>query len=67
MSEPTEAHIVCQLDMTRAEAWALAQLCKRLTYSDAESLCGPDERPEDMITSTDKLRIALAENGYVVR
>jgi hypothetical protein len=50
-------------DLTDDEAWALAQLCKRLIFEDFKRLSVNRAEHEDMDRATIKLRKALAEAG----
>ena len=56
-----------ELDITDEQAYALAQLCKRLSYADAMSLSVDEVEARQMLTAADMLRSALAEVGYSVR
>ena len=54
-------------ELTREQAYALAQLCKRIGYSDARSMSVDDAEARAMLVATDVLRAALADAGYAVR
>ena len=56
-----------EIDITDAQAFALAQLCKCLGYSDAMSLSVDEVEARQMLTAADMLRGALARAGYPVR
>jgi hypothetical protein len=55
-----------ELSLTRDEAWALAQLCKRFGYQHATELATPCERDAilEAVISTSR---ALAKAGYAPR
>jgi hypothetical protein len=52
---------------TDAEAWALAELCKRIGYSECRQNAVDDEEARNMIVATSKMQQALARAGYTVR
>lgn len=54
-------------DLPLDEAYALAELCKRITFSDARGCAVDEEEAYRIINATNKLRDALAENGVRVR
>lgn len=54
-------------ELTREQAYALAQLCKRIGYADALALAVDDAEARAMLVATDVLRAALADAGYAVR
>ncbi len=58
------------IELHRAEAMALAQLCKRFTYDDAERFAnrhdGGRER-EAILDGISTLQHALAESGFAPR
>jgi hypothetical protein len=54
-------------DLTDDEAWALAQLCKRLLWDDFKRLSANKSEHQDMDSATHKLRRALAEAGIEPR
>lgn len=53
--------------LTISEAYALAELCKRLSWSDCEKLSANVGELQLMIRATDKLRGFLADAGIEVR
>lgn len=54
-------------DLTPAQAYALAELCKRIGYADAIALAADEAEARAMLTAAELLRGALAEAGYTVR
>lgn len=54
-------------ELTDAQAWALAELCKRITWSDCRSNAVSDQEAYLMIDATTKLGTALARAGYCPR
>lgn len=53
--------------LTENEAYALAELCKRIGWADCRSLAVSDDETRHMIRATDKVRAGLAKLGVVVR
>lgn len=60
-----EATITVTLPDT--QAWALAELCKRIGWADCRSLAVDDAEARLMIAATDMLAGALREAGFAVR
>lgn len=60
-------HITVQVDLPQDLAWALAQLLKRIGYSDCRSLAESDEQAYQMIQATEQVRKALAQAGVAPR
>lgn len=54
-------------DLTDDQAWALAELCKRITWSDCRSNAVSDQEAYLMIDATAKLGTVLARVGYSPR
>lgn len=54
-------------DITEPEIWALAQLVKRIHWSDMNGLSASKEETERMASSVVKLQKALDEAGYSPR
>lgn len=54
-------------ELTNAQAWALAELCKRITWSDCRSNAVSDEEAYLMIDATAKLGAILARVGFSPR
>lgn len=59
--------ITIQLTLSDAEAWAIAQLCKRITWSDLRSNAVNDGEAYHMMDAINKLQRAMAETGYAPR
>lgn len=51
-------------ELSHETAWALAELCKRITFSDCRSNAVDDDEAYRMIDATNKLGTALAGIGY---
>jgi hypothetical protein len=64
-AEHDRVHITFELDT--AQAYALAELCKRLGWTDVRSNAVGDAEARYMIAATEHLRIALAHAGVRVR
>lgn len=64
MSERT---YTVQLDLVEHQAWALAELCKRIGWSDCRTLSVDETECRAMIDATNGLRAALAAVGVQVR
>lgn len=54
-------------EMSEAEALALAQLCKRITFSDMRSCAVDDNEAYVIRDAVDKLQGALKAAGYAPR
>lgn len=63
MSEPLRFEVALPI----AQAYALAELCKRLTYSDARGCAVDADEARCMICAADAVREALARAGVTVR
>jgi hypothetical protein len=51
-------------ELTDDEAWALAQMCKRMIWDDFDRLSANESERENMDSATIKLRRALADAGF---
>ena len=60
-------HITITVELDAAQAWALAQLLKRIGWSDCRSLAEDEEQTRLMIAAAERVRQALAEAGYAPR
>jgi len=60
-------HITIAVELDAAQAWALAQLLKRIGWSDCRSLAEDDEQTRQMIQATERVRAALAQAGFAPR
>lgn len=58
---------VWSVELTEGQAWALAELCKRITFADCKSNAIDNNEAHQMIAATDKLGEALAKAGYTTR
>lgn len=56
-----------QLQLPGEQAWALAQLLKRLGYTDCRGLAQDDDEAWLMMLAAERVRQALAEVGYAPR
>ncbi len=65
-AEPRPVDLVVY-GLTLAQAYALAELCKRIGWSDARKLAIDDAETHLMIAATSKLGRALADEGVSVR
>ena len=54
-------------NLTEAQAYALAELCKRIGFSDCRAMAVTDNEAREMIQATDRVRGALALVGVCVR
>jgi hypothetical protein len=55
------------VQFSNSEAWALAELCKRIGYSECRANAVSDDEARDMIVGTSKMQQALARAGFTVR
>lgn len=55
------------LELTDAEAFALAQLCKRITWAHCMELSIDRDEAQLQIDATNRVRAALAAQGWRVR
>mgnify|MGYP001218954128 CR=1 FL=1 len=53
-----------KVELSADQAEALAQFCKRVSFSDLKSLSSGESEAYDMLDAIDRLRAALAEAGY---
>lgn len=67
MSASGETHIDVRLSLPLHQALALAELCKRITWSHCRDLSVDEDETRAMIGATDHVRAQLAEAGIVVR
>jgi hypothetical protein len=59
--------IAIHFEMTDNQAWALAQLMKRLGFDDCRKLAESDDEAYAMLYASDVVRMALAREGIVPR
>ncbi len=57
--------VVVTLMLSERQAYALAQLCKRLSWDDAMSLSADEAEARAQINATDRLRAALEDAGIL--
>jgi hypothetical protein len=62
-----EELITIAVELDAEQAWALAQLVKRIGWADCRSLAEDEEQTRLMIAATERLRAALAAVGYSPR
>jgi hypothetical protein len=53
--------------LTETEAWELAQFLKRVCFSDYRSHATSDDEAYHMIDAGERIRSALADQGYAPR
>lgn len=59
--------IKLDVELPESEAYALAELCKRITFNDARSMAVNSEEAYRMIYATNKVRDGLAKQNVSVR
>ena len=59
--------ITLHVELSGEHAWALAQLLKRIGWSDCRSLAEDEQQTALMIQATERVRAALAEAGCAPR
>ena len=59
--------ITVHVELEPAQAWALAQLLKRIGWSECRTLAEDAQQTRLMIAATERVRAALAEAGYAPR
>lgn len=68
MSTPRIAgYVNIPLELSPAEAWALAQMCKRFTFEDAKRLAAAHDGDKERDTMLDAIRLLqteLSNAGY---
>ena len=60
-------HVVVHVELNAEQAWALAQLVKRIGWADCRSLAEDEEQTRLMIEACERVRAALAQAGYAPR
>jgi hypothetical protein len=63
MEEP----VTVRVELSAEQAWALAQLVKRIGWADCRSLAEDQAQTLLMIEATERVRAALAEAGHAPR
>lgn len=59
--------ITIRVELEPEQAWALAQLVKRIGWVDCRALAEDEQQTRLMIDATERVRQALAEAGYAPR
>jgi len=59
--------ITVHVEFNAEQAWALAQLVKRIGWADCRNLAEDEAQTRLMIQATERVRQALAEAGYAPR
>ncbi len=59
--------VTMQIELNAEQAWALAQLLKRIGWSDCKNLAEDEEQTRLMIEAAQRVREALAQAGYAPR
>jgi hypothetical protein len=62
-----EELVTIAVELDAEQAWALAQLVKRIGWADCRSLAEDDEQTRLMIAATERVRAALAAAGFAPR
>lgn len=53
-----------KVELSADQAEALAQFCKRVSFSDLKALSSGESEAYEMLDAIDRLRASLAEAGY---
>jgi hypothetical protein len=59
--------VTVAVELDAEQAWALAQLVKRIGWADCLSLAEDEEQTRLMIAAAERVRAALAAAGYAPR
>jgi len=59
--------VTVRIELDAEQAWALAQLVKRIGWADCRNLAEDQAQTRLMIEATERVRRALAEVGYAPR
>jgi len=62
-----EELVTVRVELEPEQAWALAQLVKRIGWSDCRGLAEDEAQTRLMIEATERVRTALAAVGYAPR
>ena len=60
-------HVTIAVELDAEQAWALAQLVKRIGWVDCRSLAEDEEQTRLMIRATERVRTALVAAGFAPR
>ena len=59
--------VIVTFELTKNEAWALAQFCKRTTHQDCAELSTSEEEAYTMMDGVNAVMRGLAESGIAPR
>jgi hypothetical protein len=62
-----EELVIVRVELGAEQAWALAQLVKRIGWSDCRALAEDEAQTRLMIEAAERVRCALAHAGYAPR
>ena len=62
-----EELVTVAVELDAEQAWALAQLVKRIGWADCRSLAEDEEQTRLMIAAAEQVRAALAAAGFAPR
>lgn len=62
-----EELVTVAVELDAEQAWALAQLVKRIGWADCRSLAEDEEQTRLMIATAEQVRAALAAAGFTPR
>jgi hypothetical protein len=62
-----EHGVIVHVELNAAQAWALAQLLKRIGWGECRALAEDEEQTRLMIAAIERVRAGLAEAGYAPR
>jgi hypothetical protein len=62
-----EDNVTVHVELNDAQAWALAQMLKRLGWNDCRELAEDEQQTALMIAAAERVRAALAAVGYAPR
>lgn len=67
MDAAEEPPVSIHVELNRRQAWALAQLVKRIGWSDCRALAVDEDETQLMIVATERVRGALRDAGFAPR
>jgi hypothetical protein len=59
--------VTVPVELNPEQAWALAQLLKRIGWSECRALAEDEEQTRLMIQAVERMRAALVQAGYAPR
>jgi len=62
-----EELVLVHVELNAEQAWALAQLVKRIGWAECYSLAEDHAQAQLMIEATERVRVALAHAGFAPR